>query len=90
MQPASDMANATAPSDHPRRRVRVRRKHYRSSAYNQFGISRRDLVVGTVIFIVLGAALVWGVYTFCIKGSGFASDSGDVTVPESGESTRFR
>jgi hypothetical protein len=91
MQPVSDTANTTAPSDQPRQRVRVRRKHCHFSTYNQFGISRRDIVVGSIIFILLGAALVWGVYSFYIKGSGIGSDSGAVAVPEdSHESARFR
>jgi len=70
--------------------VRVRSKRHHFSTYNQFGISRRDIIVSSIVFIVLGAALAWGVYSFCIKGSGIGSDSGAVMVPEdSHESARF-
>jgi hypothetical protein len=90
MQPASDIADRTAPSGQPQKRVRVRRKRHHFSTYNQFGVSRRDVIAGSIILILLGAALVWGVYSFFIKGSGFGSDAGAVVVPEdSHESARF-
>jgi len=90
VQPGSDIANTTAPSDQPRKRVRVRRKHRHFSTYNQFGLSRKDIIAGSIIFIVVSAAIVWAVYSFCIRGSGAGSDSDAVTVPEeSHESARF-
>ena len=91
MEPVSDIANTTGPSDQPRKRVRVRRKHYRVSAYSQLGISRRDIIVGSIILIVLGAALVWGVYSVYSKASGIGSDSGGVMVPDdSHEAVRYQ
>ena len=86
----SDSANTTAPSDHPRKRVRVRSRHRRSSTYNQLGIGRRDIIVGAILLVVIMLALVWVVYSFYVKNSGMGSDSGVVTVPEdTHESTRF-
>ena len=86
----SDLANTTAPSDQPRKRARVRSKHRHFSKYNQLGIGRRDIIIGSIIFIVVGLALVWAVYSFYIKDSGSGPDSGAVSVPEdTRDSTRF-
>ncbi len=91
MQPGSNIANTTASSDQPRKRVRVRSKHRHFSTYNQFGIGRKDLIIGWIILIVLGAALVWAVYSYCIRDSGMGSEPGPVAVPDGsgGDSTRF-
>lgn len=90
MEPGSDIADSTASSGQRRKRVRVRRRHYGFSAYNQFGIGGKEIAVGAIIVIAVGVVLAWAVYNFYIKDSGLGPDFGTVAVPEDSHgTTRF-
>ena len=83
--------NTTAPAAGAHVRVRVRRRRRHFSAWSQFGIDRKDMLLGLIVVLVASAAAAWFLYRMFVSGSGGEPGDG-ISVPayDHDGATRFR